>query len=240
MDGVTLITGSTSGIGKAIYENLSTDSICLCIDRNQNRLEKLTNNSDNQYFICDLRFDENIVSLFNYCNASNIKIRSLIHCAGLSPISDYAEMTQKEMDETFQVNVFAFAKLCQCLFDYPQKCEPAHVIAISSIAADRASGRQAIYASSKSALNSFVLAAAQEGIKYGIRVNALSLGAVDTPMLNRMKTSESFMSNIERHYPLGVMKPKTVAEIVRAMLSDRFNNMTGSILKVDSGFSVVH
>lgn len=240
MNNVTIITGSTSGIGRAIYKNFSSGFTCLCIDRNQNRLEELIGNSGNIYFICDLQSEENIKALFDFCQGNELRIANLIHCAGLRPLSDYCSMTRKEMEDTFQVNVFAFAMLCKYLFGYKNRKDLVHVLAISSIAAERASGRQAIYASSKAALYSLILSSAQEGLKHGIRVNALSLGAVDTPMLRDMNASESYMANIERHYPLGVMKPETVADIVRSLVSGRFDHMAGSIVKIDSGFGVVH
>ena len=238
---VYLITGATSGIGQSVYNRLSKQYSCLLVARNKDKLNELIDGRTNQFCCaCDLAITEDIKQIFQYCAEQQLKIKGLIYCAGISNVCDFADIPSETYSDTFSVNVFAFIEMCKYFFKYSDLCDDARIIAISSIAADRASARQAVYASTKAALNSAIISAAQEGIRHNAKVNGISLGACDTPMLANMNTSESFRNNIGRHYPLGMIDPNTVAEVVEDFLSEKFKNMTGSIIRIDSGFSVVH
>ena len=238
---IYLITGATSGIGQSVYRQLSNHQSCLLIARNKVKLSELTDGNKNQFcYACDLAITEEIRHIFEYCAERKLKIKGLIHCAGLSTVCDFVDIPSKSYQDAFSVNVFSFIEMCKQCFQYSNLSDDTRIIAISSIAADRASVRQVVYASTKAALNSAIISAAQEGIKYNVKVNGISLGACNTPMLASMNTSEFFRNNIGRHYPLGVIDPNTVAEVIEDVLSEKFKNMTGSIIRIDSGFSVVH
>lgn len=238
---VYLITGATSGIGQSVYNRLSKQYSCLLIARNKDRLNELIDGRTNQFcYACDLAITDEIKHIFQYCAEQKLKIKGLIYCAGLSNVCDFSDIPSKSYYDAFAVNVFAFIEMCKYCFKYSDLCDDARIIAISSIAADRASARQAVYASTKAALNNAIISAAQEGINRNAKVNGISLGACDTSMLANMNTSESFRNSIGRHYPLGMIDPNTVAEVAEDFLSEKFKNMTGSIIRIDSGFSVVH
>lgn len=238
---IYLVTGATCGIGQSVYNRLSKQYSCLLIARNKDKLNELIDGKTDQLcYACDLAITDEIKNIFEYCAERKLIIKGLIHCAGLSNVCDFADIPSDSYHDAFSVNVFAFIEMCKQCFQYSNMCDDVRIIAISSIAADRASARQAVYASTKAALNSAILSAAQEGIKHSVKVNGISLGACDTPMLENMNTSESFRNNIGRHYPLGMIDPNTVAEVVEDFLSEKFKNMTGSIIRIDSGFTVVH
>lgn len=238
---VYLITGATSGIGQSVYSRLSNKYSCLLIGRNKTKLNELVKGRDNQfYYACDLAITDEIKNIFEYCAERKFKINGLIYCAGLSHVCNFVDIPSESYRDAFCVNVFAFIEMCKYCFKYADLCDDARIITISSIAADRASARQTVYASTKAALNNAIISAAQEGIRHNAKINGISLGACDTPMLANMNMNESFRNDIGRHYPLGMIDPNTVAEVVEDLLSEKFKNMTGSIIRIDSGFSVVH
>lgn len=112
-------------------------------------------------------------------------------------------------------------------------------MAMSSIAAQYASWRQTVYAGSKAALEESVRCIAKELLSSGIRVNCVAAGAVETEMLQKLETqSTSLREKLEKVYPLGVIEPDCISEMIAYLLSDSARYITGSIIRVDSGFAV--
>lgn len=230
---VYLVTGATSGIGKAVCEKLNGIENYIAIVRNKKSLKAIKDN----VYECDLNALDRIKEIFNFCKSNKFVIKGLIHCAGLCPIQSVTDISSKDMNETYNVNVFCFIELCKQLKEYSLRCEDTRVIALSSITADRAYQNQVLYASSKAALNSTVKSMAQLGTTCGIKINAIEFGAVKTEMFDLLSPN---MDTINRHYPLGILKAEEAAEIICSFLGPAYKKMTGSIIRIDSGFSVVH
>lgn len=231
---VYLVTGATSGIGKAVCEKLNGIENFIAIARNKKKFESFSKDS---VFECDLNNLDEIKGIFDFCKTKEIVIKGLIHCAGLCPVQSVADISSKDMTDTYNVNVFSFIELCKQLNEYPLIYEDTRVIAISSITSDRAYRNQLLYASSKAALNSTVKSMAQLGVNCGIKVNAIEFGAVKTEMFDSLSPN---METINRHYPLGILEAEEAAEIICNFLGPAYKKMTGSIIRIDSGFSVVH
>lgn len=230
-----IVTGATSGIGKAVCCELAKRNIsCLAIGRNSKKLE----NVESDYrFICDLKNMKQIDDIFSYCEEKKLILQGVIHCAGLCPVQTIENIDETDMINTYSTNVFSFVELCKNFCLYSSIDINAKIIALSSITADRAYKNQLLYASSKAALNSVVKSMAQYGIDKGFTVNAIELGAVKTEMFDSLSPN---METIKKHYPLSVLRADEAAIIICDYLSNHFEKMTGSIIKIDSGFSVVH
>ena len=228
-----LVTGADSGIGRKVVERLLDNNknvIALC-------LKSLYNDDRILEYVCDLNDLDCISDLFGICEAKEICIEGIIHCAGVCIKQEVNEISKENMFCSFNVNVFSFIEICKHYFAYRNRSYKSSIIAISSITADRAYKTQLLYAASKAALNSVVKSLAQEGLNKGILVNAVEFGAVNTPMF---KSLEPNMETILKHYPLGVLEDDAAADMIISLLDDRYNKMTGSILVYDSGFSVIH
>ena len=91
-----------------------------------------------------------------------------------------------------------------------------------------------MYGSSKVALNYIVKNLARIFLKSKVRVNALELGCVDTPMLRSLHQTEEQLHK----YALGVIPLKEVTGEILRLLSDESSHMTGSIITMDSGYLV--
>lgn len=240
--GSILITGASSGIGKAVFNILKGQHDCILVARREHILKELTcdQRRNHRFVSCDFENPTNIINLFNYIEHEKIELAGFIHCAGISPVLSINQMTIAEIEKTINVNLFSFVEICKIIFSYDRRESDFRIIAVSSIAADRASERQIIYNASKAALNSAIISFAQAGIKEGINVNGIALGACDTEMLSAMQMSKEFRSSLLKHYPRGIISPDVVAKIICNFLAKEYINMTGSIIKIDSGFSVVH
>lgn len=229
-----IVTGATSGIGKAICSNLISKGIeVVPIARNE---ECLKNNYTN-YIVCDLTKINQYDGIFKYCNEKNIFISGLIHCAGVCKKQKISTVKEMDFYNTFLINAYSYCELFKRLIAYEKRTSDVRCISISSITAERAYKNQLLYASSKAALNSITLSLAQEGIEKDIKSNIIEFGAVKTEMFDSLSPN---YESINKHYPLGILECDEAAEIVVNYLSPIYKKMTGSVIRVDSGFSVVH
>lgn len=232
---IYIVTGATSGIGKAVCNELSQRNIeYVAIGQNLERINKL---DCKHKVVCDLNVLEQVSNIFKYCRENNLHLKGIIHCAGICLVQEINDIKEKDMLNVFSINVFSFIRLYKLFCSYPFIEKHSKIVALSSITANRAYKNQLLYSSSKAALNSIVKSFAQHGLEKGITVNAIEFGAVNTEMFNSLSPN---IETIHRHYPLNVIDVKEAAIIVCEYLSSYFNKMTGSIVTIDSGFSVVH
>lgn len=109
------------------------------------------------------------------------------------------------------------------------------IVAISSIWGEAGASCEVLYSMTKGAQNSFVKALAKELAPSGIRVNAVSPGAVKTNMMAGFSKEEEEM--IAEDIPMGrLAKPGEVADAVQFLLSEKASYITGQILSVNGGW----
>lgn len=232
---VTIVVGATSGIGYDLTKELlkSTNDKVMALGR---RIECF---NDMQVaclipYKLDLSSSEQIDSLINEMQKDEIVVNKLVYCAGLAPITRIGELDYKTIQETYTINTFSFLYICNKLWQYNLIKEEASIVALSSIVAECNNYSQCVYGSSKIALNYIVKNLARVFAKNRVRVNALELGCVDTPMLRSLHQSEEQL----RKYSLGVIPLKRVTGEILRLLSDESSHMTGSIITMDSGYLV--
>ena len=110
---------------------------------------------------------------------------------------------------------------------------------IWSIAASAVPYRQAIYSSSKAALEQSIKCIAKEFLPRRIRVNGIAAGAVQTEMFSELeKNSENFRLRMEKYYPLGIIDPSKIVRAIIYLLSDDSAHIDGTIMRYDSGFMI--
>lgn len=231
-----VVTGAASGIGKAFcdYLNASGKYGFIAVDRDADKLKMLY--PDN-HIVCDLTNFESIEQLFTYCLDKNYKLKGIVHCAGICKVQEIDTISEFDMTLTYKVNVFSFIEMYKHFAKYENRSEKSKVLALSSITANRAYKGQLLYASSKAALESCAKSMAQDAIQKNITVNILELGAVKTEMFESLSPN---YETINRHYPLGLLTPSETAAILQNLFDESFDRLSGSIITVDSGFSVVH
>ncbi len=168
----------------------------------------------------------------------------LVNAAGICPRVSCLDMTDEEMRETFEVNVFGTFYVCTAAAAHMQKPEVRNadggrIVNFGSVAGVRARKNVPVYAASKAAVNNLTQSLAVELAPLHIRVNAVVPGQFDTDMgAPLMNDPEALAAYLER-IPLGrVGKPEEIPALVVYLCSSASSYMTGSVVVIDGGLTL--
>jgi NAD(P)-dependent dehydrogenase (short-subunit alcohol dehydrogenase family) len=139
----------------------------------------------------------------------------------------------------YEINCLAFIELTRILLKKKLVNNGASIIALSSISSIMGLKTKLAYASSKAALNSAVLNLAAELTDKQIRVNGILKGALTSDVsLSHVKDMFAIGSDTSGSSELGMSTPEELANLTVFLLSDSVKTMTGTLLKLDGGFSL--
>lgn len=231
-----LVTGASSGIGKATSIELSKLGATLVITgRDRSRLgETLAQLSGEGHVLvpCDLSQAEERRQLVDRVP----KLDGVAHIAGVGVTSLMSYATEEKFRYIYESNVFAPLMLQQNLLKAKKINRSASIVLMASVSACTAVLGNGIYGGSKAALVQSAKFLAMELAPKKIRVNSVSPGMVDTPMLvGSVFTEEQYEIDVQR-YPLKRYgKPEEVAWTVAYLMSDASRWITGTDIVVDGG-----
>lgn len=239
-----VVTGSSSGIGRAISIELSQYGAGLIlIGRNRKRLEETAaglSNGEHKIISLDLTQHSEIVPAIRELAQQGERIYGLCHCAGIvetRPLSSYKVEGLRAM---LDVNLIAGIELAKAVSRRDvMEPEGGSILFMSSIYGRVGMPGQIGYAGSKGAVTAAARAMAIELARRNIRVNTLSPGFVRTPMTEEAlaKLSEQQVKKIEDAHPLGTGTPEDVARAAAFLLAPTSAWITGTDLVIDGGYS---
>lgn len=234
-----LVTGASSGIGASIAITLSNWGANVIITgRNEERLYKtfctIGKNPNNMMITADLTQRDNLDKL----TATLPCIDGIILCAGIVKTSPVKNISDKAIDEIFEINTMSNIRLCQRILKSKKINKDSSVVFISSVSTFNVKIGNSLYSATKGAINSFAKAMALELAPRRIRVNVIQPGFIHTGLLNSgIITDEQIEEYIAKH-PLGVGEASDIANLCIYLLSDASRWMTGSILTIDGGLTL--
>lgn len=233
-----LITGASSGIGNSIAIECSRAGAFLYLTgRNRIRLEgtiKSLEGVGHTVIVADLNRKEDI----KFLTDTVPRLNGIVHCAGINNKALIKFLNPEGIEEVMKTNFLAPVMLFQSLIKNKKIENGASLVLISSIASTYATVSNAIYASSKGALNSFIRVMALELAPQKIRVNGIQPGMVETDILKAYDLQEELKESL-RSYPLGRFgRPEDIAYSTIFLLSDVTGWITGTSLIVDGGVTL--
>jgi len=241
LDKTILITGASSGIGKATAIECSKMGAKVIITaRNVERLEqtiKQMAGSDHEYIKADLSKSEDIKKLI-----SNLpEIDGLVNNAGISKPTLTQFISEEVVNDIFLVNTFAPIYLTQGLLKQKRIKNKGSIVFTSSISGLACSEvGESLYSASKAAINGFVKGAAIELATKGIRLNTVNPGLIDTNIFDEGIITKEQLEEKKKRYPLRRFgKPEEVAYAIIYFLSDASLWTTGANLIIDGGYTLI-
>jgi NAD(P)-dependent dehydrogenase (short-subunit alcohol dehydrogenase family) len=245
LEGKTIVvTGASSGIGQQCAISCSQmGARVVLIARNEQRLaETLSQMNDVRHLSVSIDltdFDVLKEKVKEIVSAVG-PIDGLVNCAGISTTLPLKLMDAQKMDEYFHSNVFSAIELTRnfCQMGNVKK-EGASFIFLSSIMGMVGDNCKSLYSMTKGALLSAVRSLACEYARKKIRFNAISPGAILTPInrdLPHMKDPEA-RAALEAKHLLGLGETTDIANACVYLLSDASRWITGQNLIVDGGYT---
>lgn len=235
-----LITGASSGIGRAVAQQCATAGAdCIISARNANRLnetfESLTG-GNNSIISADLSNPEAIAKLTDDIDA----IDGLVCCAGIVETMMLKFAEDVDMLRIFETNTFSVIRLIRELINKKKLSKGASIVIISSISGVKCGYiGGSIYGASKGALEGFVKATALELAPRKVRINTVAPGMVHTNLLADSSISNEQLDIDRQQYPLKRYgTPDEVAYACVYLLSDATTWITGSTLVIDGGYTL--
>ena len=232
-----LVTGGSSGIGKAIAETLNSQGADVYVlDLNDSKSNTLKGISTIK---TDITNSNKLKEVFNKLPD---KINILINNAGIGLVGNIEQTNEKDFDNLYNVNIKGVYN-CVKTFLPKMKSNGGAIINMASIVSHVAVNNRFAYTMTKGAVHAMTYAIAKDYIQYGIRCNSVSPARVHTPLVDEYlgknypgKEDEMF-KNLSKTQPIGRMgKPEEVANLVLYLCSDEASFITGSDFPIDGGF----
>ncbi|MHA2231496.1 MAG: SDR family NAD(P)-dependent oxidoreductase [Candidatus Hodarchaeales archaeon] len=239
---VAIITGAAQGMGQAVAERFAEEgAILILTDIQQEKLKAVAvsfreRNINARDIHCDVSEEKQVQQLVSAVLSDLGRIDILVNCAGIIYPTRFHNMTIDEWDRVLAINLGGTFLLMRAVYPHMKAQGDGRIINFASTAGLTVSTfGGAHYTASKHAVIGLTKAVAKEGGSFGVRVNAVCPGLIDTEMV-RGWIDESALQKYEQSFPIARLgDPRDVAELVLYLASDRSAYITGASINISGG-----
>lgn len=243
---VALVTGGALGIGKAIAKRLLADGAAVAIldlniEQAQETVSELEQDGGKVMAVqCDVTNVESakeaVAAVARTMGSPDI----LVNNAGVDKQQLFVETDEKLWDWMIGVNYKGFLSATHAAIPYMIEKKSGIIVNLGSDAGRIGNAREVVYSGTKAAVMASTKALAQELARFGIRVNAVSPGPIQaTKLLSGLFESE-IGEKIAKLVPMRRLgQPEDVAGVVAFFCSDDSSYLTGQVLSIDGGLTMV-
>jgi glucose 1-dehydrogenase len=241
---IAVVTGSSQGIGQSIAERLAQDGASIVIDYHSHdegaqQTRKLVEAAGSKGLVvkADLSSVSGVGLLVGEALKAFGKIDIMVNNAAIEKHKDFWEVTEQEYDAVMNLNLRGAFFATKAVVRHLLKAKrPGKIINISSVHEELPFPHFASYCMSKGGLKMMTRDLAIELAPFGITVNSVAPGAIETPINRALLNDPAKLSQLLAKIPLNRLgQPRDVAEAVAFLASDKADYITGTTLFVDGG-----
>ena len=221
-----LVVGGSYGIGQAIVTRLIGSNNIISFNRSSAQREE-----DNfKEYLLDIRDGE-------FPDIGHID--SIVYCPGSIQLKPIGSLKEKTLREDFEINVIGAYRTIKRYHKILKKSTNPCIVMFSSVAVAQGMPFHTSVAAAKGAVEGMVRSLAAE-FAPTIRVNALAPTITDTPLAAGLLRNEAMRDKMKERHPLKrILNVDEVAEMASFLISDHARSITGQIIGIDAGMSVI-
>ena len=237
-----IITGANRGIGRAVVEKMASEgaNIWACARIVDDYFKSEMSLIEKDYGVTVWPVEMKLNSEFEIQKGVKQILKTkgsidvLVNNAGVGHAGGFGMTKEKELYDVFSINTFAPMILSKLIARKMMRQHSGVIVNVASIAGIDSSAGNCIYGPSKAALISFTRCFSSEMAAYGIRVNGVAPGPVDTDMVGIF--AEVAKEHLFHRTPVErLAKPEEIANVIAFLASEEAGFVNGQIIRVDGG-----
>ena len=241
---VAVVTGGGKGIGLGIAKAFAGQGARVVIaGRHEDVLKKACEENEGfSYVVADITKSEDVSRIVSYVKENFRRLDILVNNAGWCPVMPITEVTMKDYDAAFDLDVRALVDMTIQSLDLLKESK-GNIINMSSVGGQNPGPNLSMYAGAKAAVENFTKAWAVELAPYGVRVNAIAPGAIETdiwkvPGLTEEESRKHLEESAARIPMKRMGQPEEIGRGAVFLADERNSYITGTVLTIDGGISI--
>jgi NAD(P)-dependent dehydrogenase (short-subunit alcohol dehydrogenase family) len=239
---IALVTGAGAGIGRGIAQTFAREGaqvIVADIDADaagQVAAEIVKANGAAEAHAVDVTDTAQVKQLMEATGERHGRLDVLVNNAGVGERADFRHLTDEAWDRVWKVNLDGTVRCAREAFELLRASGRGSVVNLASVMAEKHTRQMAVYSATKGAVLALSRSLAVEYAPYGIRVNTLLPGYVETALIGRYILNPMIAKGLLAQTPLRRFgTPEDIANAALFLASDEAAYITGAALNVDGG-----
>jgi acetoacetyl-CoA reductase len=236
MTRIAIVTGGTRGIGAAISKKLKLDGVTVIANFAGNVEKAKAFEAETGIYVRQWDVGDHAACL-DHCAQIEKDVGPIdivVNNAGITRDATLLKMTYEMWDDVMRINLGGCFNMAKAVFPGMRERGWGRIVNIGSINGQGGQYGQVNYAAAKSGIHGFTKALAQEGAKFGVTVNALAPGYIDTDMVAAVP--DEVLAKIVAKVPVGRLgDAHEIARGVAFLCSENAGFITGSTLSINGG-----